>query len=144
MPSDRDPGPLVQAPAMHDLTFKVFGWVAIALVALFAGIGAADTGFAIHMGIVAVAALLTAWVTMQRADYAVLTGLAPAELLDRSRYDDNVIRLGVLATMFWGIPHGGEVRLLGLSIVHRARGHGLSARDHRKPRISILAGARRR
>jgi len=88
---------------MHDLLFKVFGWLAIALLALFAGIGAADSGFAIHMGIIVIAALLTAWVTMTRADYSVLTGLAPSVLADRSRYDDDVIRLGVLATLFWGI-----------------------------------------
>ena len=88
---------------MDDLLFKVFGWLAIALVALFAGIEAADNGFAIHMGIVVFAALLTAWVTMQRADYAVLSGLAPAVVADRSRYEDDVIRLGVLATLFWGI-----------------------------------------
>ena len=103
MPSDRDMSKAGRAPGMDDLLFKVFGWLAIALVALFAGIGAADSGFAIHMGIVVIAALLTAWVTMQRADYAVLTGLAPVVLADRSRYEDDVIRLGVLATLFWGI-----------------------------------------
>ena len=103
MPSDHDLSKAGRAPRMDDLLFRVFVWLAIALVALFAGIGAADSGFAIHMGIVVIAALLTAWLTMQRADYAVLTGLAPAVLADRGRYDDDVIRLGVLATLFWGI-----------------------------------------
>ena len=103
MPSDRDMSKTGRAPGMDDLLFKVFGWLAIALVALFAGIAAADSGFAIHMGIIVIAALLTAWVTMRRADYAVLTGLAPPVPADRSRYEDDVIRLGVLATLFWGI-----------------------------------------
>ncbi|MCY7339019.1 MAG: cytochrome-c oxidase, cbb3-type subunit I [Sphingomonas bacterium] len=88
---------------MHGLVGRVFVWLAIALVALFMAIGAADSGFAIHMAIIAAAALLTASATMSRADYGVLAGVTPAETVDRSRYDDDVIRLGVIATVFWGL-----------------------------------------
>ena len=88
---------------MDNLLSRVFVWLAVALVALFAAIGAADQGFAVHMAIVATSALLVAGVTMQRADYAVLTGLAPSVTADQGRYDDDVIRLGVLATLFWGV-----------------------------------------
>ncbi|MGZ8410700.1 MAG: cytochrome-c oxidase, cbb3-type subunit I, partial [Hyphomicrobium sp.] len=88
---------------MDNLLSRVFVWLAVALVALFAAIGAADQGFAVHMAIVAASALLVAGVTMQRADYAVLTGLAPSVTADQGRYDDDVIRLGVLATLFWGV-----------------------------------------
>lgn len=60
MPRVHDLSRVGRAPAMDDLLFKVFAWLAIALVALFAGIAAADNKFAIDMGIVVVAALLTA------------------------------------------------------------------------------------
>ena len=49
------------------------------------------------------AALLVAWVTLTRADYAVLSGLKPASMPDVTRYDDDLIRLGVLATVFWAV-----------------------------------------
>lgn len=88
---------------MDNLVLKVFGWLAVAIIALFATIGAADSGFAIHMGIVTVGALIAAVVTMRGADYAVLTGLAPAIPTDHGRYYDDLVRLGVLATLFWGI-----------------------------------------
>lgn len=103
MPSAPDASALLPANTMHGLVGRVFVWLAIALVALFMAIGAADSGFAIHMAIIAAAALLTASATMSRADYGVLAGVTPAETVDRSRYDDDVIRLGVIATVFWGL-----------------------------------------
>ena len=103
MPSAPDASALPPPNTMHGLVGRVFLCLAVALVALFMGIGAADSGFAIHMGIVAAAALLTAGVTMRRANYVELAGLAPAAAVDRSRYDDDVIRLGVIATVFWGL-----------------------------------------
>ena len=88
---------------MDNLVVKVFGWLTVAIIALFATIGAADSGFAVHMAIVMVGALIAAVVTMRSADYAVLTGLAPAIPTDHGRYYDDLIRFGVLATLFWGI-----------------------------------------
>jgi cytochrome c oxidase cbb3-type subunit 1 len=88
---------------MDNLLFRVSAWLLVALVALFATIGAADHGFAVHMVLVAISALVVAGVMMRGADYAVLTGLAPPVRADHSRYDDDVIRLGVLATLFWGV-----------------------------------------
>ncbi len=58
---------------------------------------AADTGFAIHMGIFAAAAALAAFVAMSRAGDAGKTVVNPNE------YDDNVIRWGTIATVFWGV-----------------------------------------
>ena len=82
---------------------KVGGWFAIALIALAALAVAADGGFAIHMAIVGAAALLVAWVTAVRADFPAITGLVtrPAHVSDR--YYDDVIRWGVIATVFWGV-----------------------------------------
>ena len=76
------------------------------LVALFlAVIGAAlavDGGFAIHMGIFAVAALLAVWFTISSADYSsIARGIL--KMPDEGKYDDDPIRWGMIATVFWGV-----------------------------------------
>ena len=88
---------------METHLIKVGAWLMVALLALFASALALDSGFAVHMGIASAAALLVAWVTLTRADYKVLTGLKPATMPDVTRYDDDLVRLGVLATVFWGV-----------------------------------------
>jgi cytochrome c oxidase cbb3-type subunit 1 len=62
-----------------------------------------DSGFAIHMGIVALVAVILIVANLRSYD-----PLAKAQGIFRmppgpSRYDDDVIRWGVIATMFWGI-----------------------------------------
>ena len=88
---------------MENHLIKVGGWLLLAMLALAASALALDNGFAVHMGIASAAALLVAWVTLTRADYRVLTGLKPASMSDLTRYDDDLVRLGVLATVFWGV-----------------------------------------
>jgi len=88
---------------MDELLFKVFGWLLIAILAIFASALGVDSGFSVHMAIVSAAALLVAWVTMYKADFQVLSGFKPATMPDMSRYDDDLIRLGVIATVFWGV-----------------------------------------
>ncbi|MGS1018216.1 cytochrome-c oxidase, cbb3-type subunit I [Allosphingosinicella humi] len=86
---------------MQTIVMKSGGWLAAALLALLAMAVAADSGFAIHMGILALAALAALWVTMSRADYgAAARGVAPARP-DESRYDDDPVRWGVIATVGW-------------------------------------------
>src|SRR3569832_911494 len=85
---------------MDTLVMKSGGWLLAAFVAILLAAGAADTGFAIQMSIVCAAALLACWATISRADYAALDRPWP---VDRSRYDDEPIRWGVIATLFWGI-----------------------------------------
>ncbi|MBC2665633.1 cytochrome-c oxidase, cbb3-type subunit I [Novosphingobium flavum] len=78
-------------------------WLVALLLAILAVAAAADKGFAIQMGIVAAACAVGLWTALTRADYAgVARGLihAPA---DQSRYDDDPIRWGVIATVFWGM-----------------------------------------
>ncbi|GAC1406838.1 MAG: cytochrome-c oxidase, cbb3-type subunit I [Novosphingobium sp.] len=78
-------------------------WFAALVLALLAVAGAVDTPFAIQMGTVAAAALLGLWFTLRQGDYdAIAKGVlrAPA---DQGRYDDEVIRWGVIATVFWGM-----------------------------------------
>ena len=88
---------------MENHLIKVGGWLLLAMLALAASALALDSGFAVHMGIASAAALLVAWVTLTRADYRVLTGLKPASMPDVTRYDDDLVRLGVLATVAWAV-----------------------------------------
>ncbi|QTD57001.1 cytochrome-c oxidase, cbb3-type subunit I [Parasphingorhabdus cellanae] len=88
---------------MDTLLLKAGGWLAIVFLAFMAMVLAADAGFAVHMAIIALAAGITLWVTINKADYAAIgRGIlkAPADL---GVYDDDPIRWGVIATIFWGI-----------------------------------------
>jgi cytochrome c oxidase cbb3-type subunit 1 len=88
---------------MDTLVMKGGGWLLAALVAIFLAAAAADSGFSIHMMIVAVAALIACWMTISRADYAALAAGRPARPADQSLYDDTPIRWGVIAILFWGV-----------------------------------------
>ncbi|MFD1104612.1 cytochrome-c oxidase, cbb3-type subunit I [Sphingobium olei] len=88
---------------MDELLFKVGAWLLLAILALFACALAMDAGFSVHMAIVSATALLIAWITMVKADFQVLSGFKPATMPDVTRYDDDLIRLGVIATLFWGV-----------------------------------------
>jgi cytochrome c oxidase cbb3-type subunit 1 len=57
---------------------------------------AADSGFAVHMMIAAAAATIAAFYTLRQI------GRAP-EAVRPDRYYDDVIRWGVIATVFWGV-----------------------------------------
>ena len=74
-------------------------WLVVLFLAIAAVAGSADWGFAVHMGIVALAALIALVFVLRTADY---TGSAPVAE-DRGKYYDDVIRWGVIATVFWGM-----------------------------------------
>jgi cytochrome c oxidase cbb3-type subunit 1 len=89
--------------SMESVLTRAGLWFAGLVLALLAVAGAVDTPFAIQMGIVATAAFLGLWFTVRHQDYAGIThGIlrAPA---DHGQYDDEVIRWGVIATVFWGM-----------------------------------------
>ncbi|QDH35681.1 cytochrome-c oxidase, cbb3-type subunit I [Porphyrobacter sp. YT40] len=78
-------------------------WALVLLAAIAAIALTPDSGFAIHMGIVALVAVILIIATATSYD-----PLAKAQSIFRmppgpSRYDDDVIRWGVIATMFWGL-----------------------------------------
>lgn len=78
-------------------------WALVLLAAISAIALTPDSGFAIHMGIVALVAMILIVANLRSYD-----PLARAQSIFRmppgpSRYDDDVIRWGVIATMFWGI-----------------------------------------
>jgi len=78
-------------------------WLAALLLAVVAMAAAADTGFAIQMGIVALAALIGLWVTLGKTDYAAIAAGIIRTPVDPGRYDDDPVRWGVIATVFWGM-----------------------------------------
>ncbi|MDP3551787.1 MAG: cytochrome-c oxidase, cbb3-type subunit I [Novosphingobium sp.] len=73
-------------------------WLVSLLIAVVACAAAVDTGFAIHMLIVALACIIGLIVTLRGVDLSKAI-LAP----DQGRYDDDPIRWGVIATVFWGM-----------------------------------------
>jgi len=87
---------------MVTLTGRAGLWLAALLIAILAVAAAADTGFAIQMGIVAAACLVGLWFTLTSADYNRLAH-GGVTLPDQGRYDDEPIRWGVIATVFWGM-----------------------------------------
>jgi cytochrome c oxidase cbb3-type subunit I len=110
---------------MENLVIKSGGWLAAALLAAMAAIFAADTGFAVHMSIVALAALIAMWATMTRADYgAIAQGIlrVPA---DKGKYDDDPVRWGVIATLFWGIAGFAAGLFIALQLAFPALNLGL-------------------
>ncbi len=82
--------------AMHAIFYKSAGWFLAVLLMLTAAGVAADAAFAVHMLILAAAAAIMLVVTLRRSDQ-------PPVVADLSRYDDEVIRWGVIATVFWGV-----------------------------------------
>ncbi|HKY79857.1 MAG TPA: cytochrome-c oxidase, cbb3-type subunit I, partial [Sphingobium sp.] len=88
---------------MDQLLWKTGGWFALATLAFLASLMAADFGFAVHMGIVCAAALAVAVLTMRRADYAAITQGLLKMPAPQGKYDDDPIRWGVIATVFWGL-----------------------------------------
>ncbi len=88
---------------MTDPAIKAGGWFLAAIIALMGVAYAADTGFAVHMGIVCLAALLAAAWTLIGADHSALAGITPHKIARRDVYDDEVIRWGLIATVFWGV-----------------------------------------
>jgi len=78
-------------------------WFAVMLLAIAAVVAAADTGFAIHMGIVALAAFIALWVSVSKADYGAIARGILKMPSDPGRYDDDPVRWGVIATVFWGM-----------------------------------------
>ncbi|MDK2760909.1 MAG: cytochrome-c oxidase, cbb3-type subunit I [Sphingopyxis sp.] len=88
---------------MDGLVTRAGGWLGLTLLALVMAALAIDGPFAVHMTIVALACLIMLWVTVTRADYGALTrGLLKAPA-DQGAYDDDPIRWGVIATLFWGV-----------------------------------------
>ncbi len=110
---------------MHSLLMKSGGWLAVVVLAVAAAAAAADWGFAVHMGIVAVAALIALGVMITRTDYAGHSELRPPAAPDEGRYDDAPIRWGVIATLFWGIAGFAAGLFIALQLAFPALNLGI-------------------
>jgi cytochrome c oxidase cbb3-type subunit 1 len=78
-------------------------WFGLLVLFIAAVATAADSAFAAHMVILAVVALIGLCVTAARADFDAVGNFIARAPTDPSRYDDDPVRWGVIATVFWGI-----------------------------------------
>ena len=87
---------------MERLMMRGGAWLATALVLLLAAAASADWAFSVHMSIACLAALIAAFASAKGFDF--ITQRYPAlSSQAASTYDDDLIRLGVIATIFWGL-----------------------------------------
>jgi len=110
---------------MDTILIKTGGWLLIALAAVLMIAVSSDFGFSVHLAIVAAAAFAVMIVTMQRADYSVRVPGEMGSLADHSRYDDDPVRWGVIATMFWGVAGFAAGLYIALQLAFPALNLGL-------------------
>jgi cytochrome c oxidase cbb3-type subunit 1 len=88
---------------METLVMKTGAWLVVAIAAVLMIAVSADFGFSVHLAISAIAALAAMVATMRNGEYGLhLPGARPA-VADQGLYDDDPIRWGVIATLFWGV-----------------------------------------
>ena len=77
-------------------------WLAVALVLLAASAASVDWAFSVHMAIGCLAALIAAFASGKGFDFVGqrFPALSPQA---QSTSDDDLIRWGVIATVFWGL-----------------------------------------
>jgi cytochrome c oxidase cbb3-type subunit I len=88
---------------MDALLTRAGAWYAVAVLAFFGILGSADAGFSAHLTIICIAALLAAFASTRGFDFVTQRFAISTNRADLSRYDDDPIRWGVIATLFWGI-----------------------------------------
>ncbi len=103
--------------SQEKLLTKVGLWLGIVLVALVAMALAKDSAYAVQMAIIAAAALIGATVTMRGADFRVLNGLIPPPAIRNDLYDDDPVRWGVVATVFWAVVGFAAGLFIALQLV---------------------------
>ncbi len=88
---------------MESVVSRSGWWLAALFLSIFAMAAAVDWGFSVHMGIFTLAALTGLIVSLRTTDFqAAARGLLKAPV-DEGRYDDDLIRYGMIATVFWGM-----------------------------------------
>ncbi|MEY4619949.1 MAG: hypothetical protein RIS65_1121 [Pseudomonadota bacterium] len=88
---------------MVSLLSRVGVWFFIALLAFMAMALGADQAYSVHMAIICVAALIAMAASMNAFDFVTQRFPALGGPALQSQYDNDPIRWGVIATMFWGI-----------------------------------------
>ncbi len=87
---------------MEQILARGGAWFAAAFLALLAMAATNDWAFSVHMAIVAIAAMLALLASTSGFDFVAqrFPALSPQKA---STYDDDLIRWGVIATIFWGL-----------------------------------------
>jgi cytochrome c oxidase cbb3-type subunit I len=88
---------------MDDVLTRSGAWFLVALVALLATAGSVDRAFSVHLVIISIAAFAACVVALRSYDYGAQRYPSRHDPADLLRYDDDPIRWGVIATLFWGI-----------------------------------------
>ena len=86
---------------MESVVARAGLWLVALLVAIVMFANAADSGFAIHMAIFALAALVGLGLSLRNTNYK--TASVFGVVADQGKYDDDLIRFGVILTTFWGV-----------------------------------------
>lgn len=88
---------------MDSLTIKAGSWLGLIILFAAAAMLAVDSAFSVQMSIVAIAALVGLVATVTRADYDSIAKNILYFPDNSGQYDDDPIRWGMIATLFWGI-----------------------------------------
>jgi cytochrome c oxidase cbb3-type subunit 1 len=87
---------------MEQILARGGAWLAAAFLALLAMAATNDWAFSVHMAIVAIAAMLALLASTSGFDF-VAQRFPALSTQKASTYDDDLIRWGVIATIFWGL-----------------------------------------
>ncbi|MBX3565424.1 MAG: cytochrome-c oxidase, cbb3-type subunit I [Sphingomonas sp.] len=83
---------------MDNIVTGALGWFLLGILAALAAAATRDAGFAVHMAIFALAAFAAGFLAMRKIAEPAVNDAALA-----TRYDDDPVRWGVIATVFWGV-----------------------------------------
>jgi cytochrome c oxidase cbb3-type subunit 1 len=88
---------------METALIRAGRWFGLLFLALAAVALAEDSAFAVHMTIVAVVAFAALVIGVARTDVDAIANVVVRAPVDPSRYDDDPVRWGVIATVGWSI-----------------------------------------
>jgi cytochrome c oxidase cbb3-type subunit I len=88
---------------MDKLVSRVGVWFVVAFLAFTAMVLGADQAYSIHMGIACLAALIAMAASMNKFDFLTQRFPVQGGPAMASHYDDDPVRWGAIATLFWGI-----------------------------------------
>jgi cytochrome c oxidase cbb3-type subunit I len=87
---------------MESLMMRGGAWLGVALILLVAAAASPDWAFSVHMVVAGLAALIAAFASGSGFDFVAQRYPALSQQ-QQSTYDDDLIRWGVIATIFWGL-----------------------------------------
>ncbi|WP_416221848.1 cytochrome-c oxidase, cbb3-type subunit I [Sphingomonas sp. S1-29] len=90
-----------RAPYIDDVLLRAALWLFAGMAAVVLAAVAVDTAFSVHMMIVALAGFAAAAMTIRQVGTPALS--VAAQAAQATEYYDDVIRWGVIATVFWGV-----------------------------------------